>query len=409
MISKDPQSGDRTETFDIRPLLAAFHSGRRWLVIGAVVGMLVGVAAWLARGVTYQGVVTLAVSQPRTSTPTVTIASYRALFENYSIAVQAIKNAGLTRAGAPMTPERFLRYVLSVQERRNTSLIQIQIRLNDAELAANVANDVAGQAVLLARQLSVGEGTMLRDQLKVQRDDAWKSMQDAEKQLLDYKQANRLELLRTDVEALIRQRQNLLGIEVDLSSEKARVSAATTEQTARTPKLTLDRRIDQDPTMLEAARTQAGDTRGLVGLGLKTEELNPTYLRLDSEVAMSRARIAQLERQRQAILDASGAEEKSGKLKELYLKEQGLAQLAADRDLARKVYEDIALRYEHARADATSGSAQLQIADPAMPIRTPVSWSIAVWLALGAFCGALVFPVWITGAVVAKSLSAAAR
>src|SRR5262245_64861773 len=126
---------------------------------------------------------------------------------------------------------------------------------------------------------------------------------------------------RIEVNSLISQRTNLLAIEVELASERARLAAATAEQSARSATLSLERRIDQDPTMLEAARTQgSADGKGLIGLGLKTEELNPTYLRLDSEVAMSRTRIAQLDKQRQAIFDASAAEIKSGKLSDLYLK-----------------------------------------------------------------------------------------
>jgi uncharacterized protein involved in exopolysaccharide biosynthesis len=157
---------------------------------------------------------------------------------------------------------------------------------------------------------------------------------------------------------------------------------------------------------MEAARAQAGaDNRGLIGLGLKTEELNPTYLRLDSEVAMARTLIAQLEKQRQAIFEASAAETKGGKLSELYLKELSLARLESERDLARRVYEDITLRYENARADATTGSAQLQITDPAIPILRPVSWSVWVWMAIGALVGALVFPVVAVTTVVARGVA----
>jgi uncharacterized protein involved in exopolysaccharide biosynthesis len=389
---------------DLRPLLAALYAGRRWIVIGAVAGMLLGVAAWFIKGPTYQGFVTIAVSQPRSGPSTISTAGYRALFENYSVAAAAIQKAGLKHGGRPMTPEHFIRYVLSIHELRNTTLLQIQIRLPDPALAASVANDVADRAIQLGRSLSQQDGTSLRDQLKAQRDDALKALQKAEKDVLDFKQANRLELSRTDIDALIRQRQTLLAIEVDLASEKARVATATAEQKARDPKLSLDRRIDQDPTLLEAARAQGSDSRGLIGLGLKTEELNPTYLRLDSEVAMSKTRIAQLERQRQAIFEASEAERKGGKLSDLYMKEINLARLESDRTLASKVYEDITLRYENARVDATSGSAQLQITDPALPTERPVSWSVVVWMILGGLVGALVFPAFAVTAAVARGI-----
>jgi uncharacterized protein involved in exopolysaccharide biosynthesis len=394
MIAKGPTGlDDRIQMIDIRPMLRSLYDGRRWVGVGVVAGMLLGVAGWLIKGVTYQSTVTLAVNQPRSGVSPISTASYRALFENASVASAAIQKAGLTRGGEPMEPDYFMRYVLGVNERRNTNLIQILIRLKDPQLAADVANDVAARAVALGQRLSQQDGVSLRDQLKSQRDDALKTLREAEKALLEYKQLNRIEMARTDVDSLIRQRSTLLAIEVELSSERAKLAAATAEQNARSAKLSLERRIDQDPTVLEAARSQGGtDGKSLLGLGLKTEEPNPTYLRLDSEVAMTRTKVAQLEKQRQAIFDASAMEVKNGKLSDLYLKELELAKLDSERGLARKVYEDISLRYENARTDATIGSAQLQITDPAFPIKRPVSWSVVVWMAIGAFAGALIFP-----------------
>lgn len=394
MIAKGPTGlDDRIQMLDLRPLLRSLYDGRRWIVVGMVAGILLGIVGWYVKGVTYQGVVTLAVSQPRSGVQAVTTASYRALFENYSVANEAIQNAGLTWRGAPMDPQHFIRHVMTVSERQNTNLIQIEIRLRDPQRAADVANDVSDRAIQLGRRLTQQDGVSLRDELKTQRADALKVLQVAEKAVLEFKQLNRLEMARTEVESLIQQRSTLLATEVELASERAKLAAATAEQNTRSAKLLLERRIDQDPTMLEAARTQGGaDGKGLLGLGLKTEELNPTYLRLDSEVAMARTRVAQLEKQRQAIFDASAAEVKSGKLSDLYLKELELAKLDSERSLARRVYEDISLRYENARADATISSAQLQVTDPAVPIRRPISWSVAVWMAIGALLGALVFP-----------------
>ena len=395
MIAKDPiRLDDRIQLFDLRPLVQSLYDGRQWVVLGILAGIVLGIAAWYVKGVTYQGVVTIAVNQPRSGVQTVTTASYRALFENYSVAAAAIKKAGLTYRGEPMDPQRFLQYVMTVSERQNTNLLQIQVRLRDPQQAADVANDVSDRAIQLGRTLTQQDGVSLRDGLKTQREDALKLLQAAEKAVLEYKQLNRLDMSRIEVNSLISQRTNLLAIEVELASERARLAAATAEQNSRSATLSLERRIDQDPTMLEAARTQGGtDGKGLIGLGLKTQELNPTYLRLDSEVAMSRTRIAQLDKQRQAIFDASAAEVKNGKLSDLYLKELELAKLDSERSLARRVYEDITLRYENARADATSGSAQLQVTDPAIPLRRPISWPIIVWMALGALIGALVFPV----------------
>jgi uncharacterized protein involved in exopolysaccharide biosynthesis len=270
-----------------------------------------------------------------------------------------------------------------------------------------VANDVAQLAVGLAGQISQAEGTSLRGQLKAQRDEALQNLQRSEQLWLDFRRTHQVELLRTEVDSLIKEREALLKIEVELAAEKARSAAAAADQAARVPKLVLERRIDTDPTMVELARTQAGsDPRNLLGMGLKTEEFNPTFFRLDAEVALSRARIAQLERQRQGILDASNAVRAAGKIENLYSRELEVARLDGDRVLSRKVYEDVALRYEQARAVVASGSAQLQIVDPALPTDVPVSWSIVIWLAVGTLFGALLaIGLIVAGAIIKSATS----
>ena len=46
-----------------------------------------------------------------------------------------------------------------------------------------------------------------------------------------------------------------------------------------------------------------------------------------------------------------------------------------------------------------------QITDPALPIRTPVSWSIWVWMALGAILGAFIFPAVVVTVAAARGVA----
>lgn len=402
-------------TLNISPLLRRVWRGRWWVVASVMAGLVVGFTIWRARGVEYKAVVMLAVTPPRAAGAgevAASTASYRALIANYSVAAGALRSAGLDRSRPPIGPEEFVARILSVEELPGTNLIRIGVRLPDARFAAMVAQDVATRAVDLARTLSQQEGSALRDRLQSQEQEAAARARAAEQRLIDFRRANQIDLLRTDVNALLKQREALPGIEVDLSGDKARATAVEKEQSARQPKDTFVRTIDESPTLMETARSQAGvDLKALLGLGLTTEEANPTYATLDRELALARARIAELEQQRQQILAASRQIESAGKISELYDKELTEVGLDADRLLARKVYDDVSQRYEQARVVVTSGSAQLQIVDPAMTLPTAVSWPLSVWLAFGGLIGAavpiaLIAVVWF-GRLLAAAVSSA--
>ena len=60
-------------------------------------------------------------------------------------------------------------------------------------------------------------------------------------------------------------------------------------------------------------------------------------------------------------------------LTQLYGKETELARLETEFDLTKKVYTDVATRYEQARLQVVSRTAQLQLLDSALPPDRPVS------------------------------------
>jgi len=401
-VTEDPQlNPGQAPTVDLRPILASLYHDRFWILLCLLAGLVAGGVGWYLQGAMYHSVVTLSVSQPADQSVPVPVGNYRSLLENETVAIEAIKNAGLVHGSAPMSANWFLSRVLTIEEVRGTNLLRIHVRLADPVKAAAVANDVAQRSIALARKMHEDEGLSLRSRLESERDEALAKLRHADELALDFRRTNKVELLRTEVDAFIRQREALLDIQFELSAEKARAASATKERDARALKLTLERRIDQNPTLLEAARAQAGnDPSNLLGLGVKTEEFNTTYLELDAAIATSTARIAQLERQAKEILDASAAMRQAHTFEDLYSKESELAFLDADRALSRKVYEETALRYEQARLNVESRSAQMQVVDPARPSFDPVSWPLALWLTVGAVIGAaLSLAVFVTGAV----------
>jgi uncharacterized protein involved in exopolysaccharide biosynthesis len=402
---RDGREEDRTPMLDLRPLLRALYRGRRLLAFGLMIGAAVGAASWMLIGRQYEAVVTLTINQPRTVTTPANPANYRALLENYSIAAIALKNAGLDQGARAMSPRDFLTEVLTIEEVRGTNLLRIHVRLHDPEMAARVANDVAQLAVDLNRRVNQEEGTSLRDQLRTQQIDAEERLRQAERALVTFEQTSQIDLLKADVGAMLKQRETLQEVEASLSSERAGEAASVREQGTRSPIVSLKRSIDSEPGVMEAIRS-VSQGESLVGFGVRTEESNVVYQTIDEEVAKARTRIAQLEQERNHILNASDTMTKGGKLAELYRLEIDKARLEADLALARKVYEDVAFRHEQARVVVTSGSAQIQIVDAGVPSDVPVSWPITVWLVVGGVMGTALVAAWILGVAFAGLLRA---
>lgn len=393
-----------TQTVDLRPLVMALRHHRWRLVVGVVIGLAGGFVGWYNVGAQFQATATLAVNQPRAASVAAVpmpVASYVALIQNHTVVTNALKDAGISGVDATT----FMRHSLTVSEVVGTNLIRVTVRLPDHALTAKVAQAVALRAVELSRTLNDEEGSVLRDRLRTQTEEAAARLRAAEDGLLAFRRSSQVEIAQAEVNALVEQQGKLPQVEQDLSGATARSTTAEKELALRPSKQTFERSIDSDPALTEAARSQTnGDSRSLLGLGLKSEERNPAYDEIDREVALSRARVAQLDRERQQILNSSTQLRKTGKLSDLYAKQIELARRGADVALARKVYEDVAERYEQARSVVTSGSAQLQIVDAAVAMPGPVSWPLPLWLAIGCVIG-LAVPVGVIVALVILRVS----
>jgi uncharacterized protein involved in exopolysaccharide biosynthesis len=389
--SVDPAPrADRAPAFDLRPFIRAITAGKRWILLGLLIGLASGAAASLVSGRKYEAVATLVVNPPRGAQQAGVSTHFRALVENYSVVAEVLAASGLDKGDGALTPRGFLGRVMAVEDIRGTNLLRLRVRLKDPVQAAAIANDIARRAVLRSRALSEEEGATLRDQLKVLRDEAFDRLQAAEAALLRFKRINQVDFAKSQFASLLKSREDMVSVEIDLAAEQARVLAAEKEQQSRPSTLSLKRSIDSSPALTEAARTQTNaDLRGLLGLEVVNQESNPVFERVDEELALARAKVAELARKHQQLESLSAQSRSSGQAADLYGKLIELSRLEDDQKLSRRVYEDVAVRYEQARSMVTSASAQMQIVDAATPSHDVVSWPIWVWLALGAVAGVL--------------------
>lgn len=373
---------------------------RRWALLifaGALVGGVV--AFWNAsrQPLRYQGVTTLLVVPPSQGGAQVNVATFRAIVENVTLASQVIDELKLQDT---ITPHRFIESGLAVEEIRGTNIVKVKVTLADPKLAAEASRRLARKAILLAQQITQQDGASIQEQLKRHLNDATQRMQQAERDLLEYKQHAQVDLIKEDTEAQLRERADLLALVIDIESERARLAAAENEikrqppvlQTARTPAAEdALRRIQSAPSprapgVDERPRTEKTETHedpkrdtgkhqvDAQQLDLTNPFVNPVYQTLDFQIATSRTRIAALEKERDQVMNVKklGGKELT-QLSELYRRQIALARLQANYDLSTKVHGELALRYEQSRTQPVGNTSQLQVVDEALPPDNPVA------------------------------------
>jgi uncharacterized protein involved in exopolysaccharide biosynthesis len=349
--------------------------------------------------VLYEGVTTLLVVPPtKATTVQMNPATFRAILQNGSIVLQIISELRLTEPPHRVTAQEFLEKSLVVEEEGGTNVVRVRVKLRDSHIAADASRRLAQKALALARQLNEQEGSSLQEQLKNHLNDSKNRMSTAEKDLLAYQQQAQLELLEADTQAMLDERSDLLKLLVAIESEKARLSTAEQEikrqdrvlSIARSPgaEEALRRVQQQDPSEDRSAR--GGSSADPEALDLTNPYMNPVYQTLDFQIATSRARVAALEQERRQLIDVRklGGKELA-RLSELYRRKIDLGRLQTNYDLSKKVYSDLAMRYEQSR-ESLGNSPQLQLVDEAIPADRPLPRRRLQWAALGSATGLLV-------------------
>jgi capsule polysaccharide export protein KpsE/RkpR len=427
---------------------------RLLIIALSAVGAMAGLLASALKPTMYEASATLMVVPPaRNDLRPGAIANSRALLENLSLAGRVSKELELDRPPLSYTPQQFLESAIAVDELRGTNLIRLRVKLPNAQTAMQAAQSLSHKAVALNGAIATQDGIARRDQLKADLEDAAGRLRTAEQAFLEYQSTAQVDLLKRDTDAMLDERGDLLKLLVEIEGEKARLAAAEEELTKHSPILSVprlaaaeealrrppsspappparsqQREPDQNrertpdrvtpavpgqrPLAGESARgdtrkpgekpesstpTQPSVPRGQEGqadseaLDLTNPYVNPVYQTLTFQIATSRARLALLERQRHELVDVKklGGSE-SQQLRELYARQMELERRQTTYDLAKKVYSDLAMRYDESRTEVLGTTPQLQVIDEAVLPDRPLPRKRLQRILLGLVVGFLV-------------------
>ena len=372
---------------------------RRWWLIFAGAALAGAIAFVLAglRPLQYEAVTTLLVVPPsEPGGPQINPATFRAIVENATLASQVIDELQMGDQG--LTPLAFVQRALAVEEVRGTNIVKVKVTLGDPAVAAEASRRLAEKAIVLTQQITRQEGASIQEQLRNHLNDARERLDRAEKELLSYKQAAQVELIKGDTNAQLKERGDLLALVINIEAERARLAAADQEIKRQQPLLSVPRLPAAEDALRRTLAPPKGppmadsksDTKSENKSETKSESksqseidpqhldltnpfVNPVYQTLDFQIATTRTRIAALERQRDEVMNVRklGGKELA-QLSELYRREIEQARLQASFDLATRVYGELSLQYEMSRTQPVGTSAQLQVIDNALPPERPV-------------------------------------
>jgi uncharacterized protein involved in exopolysaccharide biosynthesis len=382
--------------------VAAFRRARWLLIASPLVAAVVAYAVSLTLTPEFEATATLLVSQSKTgetASPFAETRNFRAFLDNRSLAEQVVKEFGLDGPDYGLTPQRFLNRHVDVTELRASSLISIGVTLKDPQLAARVANTMAERAVAMSRSLEQAESKVARDVIKSQLDAARDRLTSARSALETYQKGAQVDLLQKKADVLIDQQAQLQDLLVDIRGERAYLAQAERGLAAQDPVRGVRRsvQVPPPPTRPAAQRPRSPD-RAELGVseatGKTREEreeerrhepapepaparpalrddlvdpyINPSFEVLQQEVNAARSRLAQLEHKRDEMLKGRSADGKLPALATYYERKAAEDELKMQQQLAEKIYVDVATRYEQARLQIASRSAQLQLIDAAL-------------------------------------------
>jgi uncharacterized protein involved in exopolysaccharide biosynthesis len=375
--------------------------GRRRLVLACtLVGAVAGLAAGLFSPRAYEAQTILGVSQSkldesqRGQPADAVLGTFRSILTSQAIARQMVRDFRLDQPPHRMTVAQFLVRAVRLEAIPSTTLLDLRVTLADPQVAAQVANAMAKRSAAIGEALTREEAVHARDAIAAQLEDSRANLDKISQQLENAKKVAQVELREKDIEAILDQRTELRELIVEAAGERAALERAEEELATRERIQTLNRSIDADPALAEAARSAGG--QNILGLTLKDQEVNPAYDNLDEEVALARARVADLERRLAQLTKQHKLEESSlPLLSKLYESQRRIARLETDLEIARAVYVDVATRHEQARVQVASRSARLLVIDAAVPPTLPVSRHLLRNLVLGAVAGLLLAVVYV--------------
>jgi len=216
--------------------------------------------------------------------------SYETFINNDYLIQKTLERFGLQKSPYSLSVDKFKRqHILQVELSKNTRLLEVDVEFPNAQLAADIANFFAENAVAFNEEMNARDTQRMRFFLKQQLDQASQELDTSRKNLLEFSKNSRLEELRESVWNLLEEKSlnesELAKLNVSLARLSAKRDGLSTQLKGQEPKIELKRSLVEAPLYREDLNS-SGKGKGKLPLDtlIKVESVNPIYQQVQSQI-----------------------------------------------------------------------------------------------------------------------------
>jgi len=317
----------------------------RWLIVlltvlGGVVGLIVSRVLPLS----YEAETVVAmVPPPPGQSAAMTIADVQTLFRSEEVAAKVVTAAGLERPPDSLTAHELVEDHIVVETVPGTSSLRLRVRLDRADHAARVANEVVRQGLSSSLETIRAQSLATRDRTRVAMDKAAARLDDA----LAHLRKSGSSLGLDDPEQLAVDR---VKVEIDVRTQEAKIA-------------TLERELK------------------------RLQPASPAYDRLQYRLAIERSQLAAFTERQRLLTQPARSPHANGRSMSFSTQEAQLNIARTNYRAAQANYATLFARYQEAEFQAEDPDVPFQVVEEARPVAAPLPRETARLALIGVVLG----------------------
>lgn len=357
------------------------------IILGTLASTVIAVLISLSLPKIYRATVTFLVTtspvvrqsnEPLESRYDLLAETYKGIIKNKSSLLAAMEKFKLNNNSQNFSLE-ILENLISVKTVPNSKLLHLDVELSNPQLASDLANFLAENAVSLNTKLSQGDTVEAQKFFKEEVKNIEQEYQVSEKEYLDFQKQARMADLRKRMETLLSMKsslsQQLTDTEINLNGEESKEKRLAEEVKGRSPKISLEKSINDDPAFQQLfSSVSSTQQKDLMKLKTNSEAINDAYGFMDQSLVSSRAQVDLLKSRMDTLKSSLARIEQELRTVQATLAQRGMEETKLNNryQLASSVYQDFRRKLEEANISVFSKSQDLKILDPAIIPSHPV-------------------------------------
>ena len=322
-----------------------------------------------------------------TSKPAIPLSGHIILLKSNVVLERMINRLKLT----DLTPGQLSKR-LEVKEAKDTGVLQLEAEDNDSGRAKEIANAWAQEYIGYSQELILGDvkgtGEFITDQFEVVK----QNLVRAEEAIKDFKNKYKIDLMRAELDIkkkkLNEYKNEVIDIEMSLNTQRDSLEEFKKEIEKQEKFIIVSKAITNDALWQKSEK----DLSGLDKKKLRSEEINPIYENLETEIVNTEISLNTLKQKREYLTnDIKQFQKDIDELeKTINQKEFESTQLNRQAEIYKRTYDGLSVKIEEARIAKAIQLGEVKIVSPAFKPEKPVWPNKLLNVAISAVVGLLI-------------------